>query len=635
MTATNYGTFASDAAYVADKGSAATGGDAYYNSTLNLYRGYSGGAWRSFADETSVQTFSNKTFDTVTNFTNTTESTNKDTGAVVIEGGLGVEKNVNVGGNVVVTGDLTINGTTVTINTSTLEVEDSNVTVNSGGTLATADDNDAGLRVDITDGTDCQLMFDSTATSKFKIGQVGSESEVATLGHAQILSSKSFSDNTTIRSASTLKLNDSDNSNFVGIKAPTAVTSDYTLVMPSETGTANQILKTDGSNNLSWENFKRSDDIVNHSISASVSANALTIALKTFTASDATSTNPINVSFRNATATTGTPSLVPITGALSLIISSGSTLGHASGIAKYIYVYLINNAGTAELAASSTLYDEGTILSTTAEGGAGAADSISVIYSTTARSNVACRLIGRLLSTQTTAGTWAANMTEISLPPFKKLMSPTIQRFTSGSGTYTTPSGVTWLRVTCIGGGGGGAGSGTASIGSGATGGSTTFGTSLLTAANGNGGVQSGTGGTGGAPTVNSPAIAVKLFNGGRGAPSTLSTGTAFQPIGSAGGSNPAGGAGQGTYGGNGAQAENATGGGGGGGTGLSNAAGNFSGSGGGAGAYLEAIIPVGLVNSTYSYTVGAGGNGGTAGTNGVTGGNGGTGLIIVEEFYS
>lgn len=40
------------------------------------------------------------------------------------------------------------------------------------------------------------------------------------------------------------------------------------------------------------------------------------------------------------------------------------------------------------------------------------------------------------------------------------LAVPTVQKFTSGSGTYTTPSGVKWIRVRMVGGVGGPGGSG-------------------------------------------------------------------------------------------------------------------------------------------------------------------------------
>ena len=74
---------------------------------------------------------------------------------------------------------------------------------------------------------------------------------------------------------------------------------------------------------------------------------------------------------------------------------------------------------------------------------------------------------------------------------------PTVQKFTSGSGTYTTPSGVTWIEVEMVGGGGGGSGSAldSGTAGNGGSGGNTTFGTSLLNAGGGSGGTWQNTGG--------------------------------------------------------------------------------------------------------------------------------------------
>ena len=80
-------------------------------------------------------------------------------------------------------------------------------------------------------------------------------------------------------------------------------------------------------------------------------------------------------------------------------------------------VLAIDNAGTVELAvvniAGGNQLDETNLISTTAEGGAGAADSANVIYSTTARSNVPYRVVGFIDSTQTTAGTWGSAPTTI------------------------------------------------------------------------------------------------------------------------------------------------------------------------------------------------------------------------------
>jgi trimeric autotransporter adhesin len=43
-----------------------------------------------------------------------------------------------------------------------------------------------------------------------------------------------------------------DNSNYVALQAPSTIASNYTLTLPSTTGTANQVITTDGSGNLSF-----------------------------------------------------------------------------------------------------------------------------------------------------------------------------------------------------------------------------------------------------------------------------------------------------------------------------------------------------------------------------------------------
>jgi hypothetical protein len=58
--------------------------------------------------------------------------------------------------------------------------------------------------------------------------------------------------NVQIGSQGDLRLGDSDNSNYVALHAPTTITSNYTLTLPATTGTANQVLQTDGSGNLSF-----------------------------------------------------------------------------------------------------------------------------------------------------------------------------------------------------------------------------------------------------------------------------------------------------------------------------------------------------------------------------------------------
>jgi hypothetical protein len=211
--------------------------------------------------------------------------------------------------------------------------------------------------------------------------------------------------------------------------------------------------------------------------------------------------------------------------------------------------------------------------------------------------------------------------------------APTMQTFTSGSGVYTTPSGVLYLHVTIVGGGGGGFGSGTASGTAAGSGGNTAFGTSLLLANGGSAPTFAAYGGaSGGTASIGTGAQGIALT----GAASQGSVVTAVSNTylgGTNGASSPLGGAGNGggaaTAGGS-AVANTGSGGGG---AGIGNPSGTtWAGAGGGAGGYINATIA--SPGSSYSYSVGTGGTGGGAGTSGSVGGAGGSGIIIVEEYY-
>jgi hypothetical protein len=167
--------------------------------------------------------------------------------------------------------------------------------------------------------------------------------------------------------------------------------------------------------------YNASYEISNLGLSVTATASSthtLVIALKTQAGTDPTGSDIVYVGMRSATAATGTYNRRSATGAVSLTVSSGSTLGTISAVAAYLYVYLVDNAGTLELGVSHTYYDEGTILSTTVLAGGGADDSGSALYTTTARANVPIRCVGRFKSTQAAAGTWDTAIAEVSLWPF-------------------------------------------------------------------------------------------------------------------------------------------------------------------------------------------------------------------------
>ena len=132
-------------------------------------------------------------------------------------------------------------------------------------------------------------------------------------------------------------------------------------------------------------------------ISATVAANALTV-----------SASALTLDFRSTTLGSGTVTTVTGTPA-SLTVPSGATLGTVSAVQSDIMLLALNNAGTLELAvvnsAGGTDLSETGLITTTAI--SAGSTSASTVYSTTARTNVAYRVIGVVRSTQTTAGTWA------------------------------------------------------------------------------------------------------------------------------------------------------------------------------------------------------------------------------------
>jgi len=161
----------------------------------------------------------------------------------------------------------------------------------------------------------------------------------------------------------------------------------------------------------------------NIGIAASVAANALTIALKGADGNDPSASNAVNIPFRNVTLATGTPTYLSVTAATSLVISSGSTMGFTSASAGRLWIVGFNDGGTFRLGAVNAL--SGTsimalrdgIYSSTAEGGAGGADSAQVIYTGTAVASKAMTVLGYMEWTAglTTAGTWDIVPTAIQL----------------------------------------------------------------------------------------------------------------------------------------------------------------------------------------------------------------------------
>jgi len=158
----------------------------------------------------------------------------------------------------------------------------------------------------------------------------------------------------------------------------------------------------DSDNSANWYNSLVNPDNQYQTISATMAANAVTIA----------AVNAAPLQFRNATLTSGTISTVSVPSA-NLVIPAGATLGTVNGIQSTIVVAEMNNAGVREFAVANLSgglqMDESNLITTTAI--SAAAGSANVWYSTAARTNLPYRIVGYFESTQATAGTWATSPT--------------------------------------------------------------------------------------------------------------------------------------------------------------------------------------------------------------------------------
>lgn len=157
---------------------------------------------------------------------------------------------------------------------------------------------------------------------------------------------------------------------------------------------------------------------MNIGITASVAANALTISLTDAAGATPSAASPVLIPFHNLSLANGAITWRAVTAATTLVISSGSTMGAVANVAFRIWIVAFDDAGTVRLGAIKCsapgvifpLSEEG-LASSTAEGGAGAADNFGVIYTGVAVTTKPFKIIGWLAweAGLATPGTWSGN----------------------------------------------------------------------------------------------------------------------------------------------------------------------------------------------------------------------------------
>ena len=227
----------------------------------------------------------------------------------------------NTNGNLTVPGDLTVNGTTTTLNTATLDVEDKNITLNKGSGDTSGSANGAGITIQdaVNASTDATILWDAS-------------DDEFDFSHA--------------------------------ITAPGATIA--SLTYPSSDGSSGQALVTDGSGNLSFS-----------SISAGGNAfGTIAVSGQSNVAADSNSDTLTLVAGSNITLTTDASAdsvtIAAAGGSTITVQEEGSSLSTAATTLNFVGsgVTASGSGATKTITVSGgeiTVQDEGSALSTAAQ----------------------------------------------------------------------------------------------------------------------------------------------------------------------------------------------------------------------------------------------------------------------------
>lgn len=168
--------------------------------------------------------------------------------------------------------------------------------------------------------------------------------------------------------ASVIVRNATGGSNGVTIQAANT-TPAFTFTLPNGMGTNRWGLRTDGGTKTQWFPENSNGSLLNASIALSVASSALTFSLFGSNGLVASSTNPIEICFRSATAATPTTNIRQATSGLAFPITCQTTLGIVSGSSGNLWPYAIDSdgAGALKLGAAGVLVDEHSLQNTVAE----------------------------------------------------------------------------------------------------------------------------------------------------------------------------------------------------------------------------------------------------------------------------
>lgn len=171
---------------------------------------------------------------------------------VAITGNLSVSGNATLSGNIL--GDRLQNGTT----SIDIQTASGNANISVAGTsnvvvFSSAGQNVSGYITSSGNITGGNLITagQTVATGNVTGGNLITAGLVSATGNVTGNYLKATG-NVEIQSRGILYLNDSDNSNYVGLRSVASLTGNYVFILPSNYGNADQVLATNGAGGMSW-----------------------------------------------------------------------------------------------------------------------------------------------------------------------------------------------------------------------------------------------------------------------------------------------------------------------------------------------------------------------------------------------
>lgn len=189
--------------------------------------------------------------------------------------------------------------------------------------------------------------------------------------------------------------------------------------------------------------------MLNGTLVASETSNALTITVKTLAGNTPSSSDPVFFLINNGS---GGWTVIEQTSALSLTVPAGATLGTVNGQAGRQWIGVFNNAGTAVLGIYNSLnsstpsilaWNESYTVNGT--GISSGSTSAQIWYTASSLSSKNFRVIGYIESTQTTAGQWAATVTPFLFGPGVKRPGETYGPVSALNNTQDSFASVTFV----------------------------------------------------------------------------------------------------------------------------------------------------------------------------------------------